>query len=112
MPQERPERVVAVQTLIEEIGGLYGASEAQKDLVYRIIECENRELDPNLQSRIKRAGGPNGREDSWGISQIHLPDWPGISQDDARDPVYSVRFILAHVMKGKASLWSCYKKVK
>src|SRR3990167_2993605 len=71
-PPGSPERPISV--LIAHYGEKYGVS---KDIMLKVLSCENREFDPELQSRIIKHGV---REDSWGLAQIHLPDHPTITK--------------------------------
>lgn len=73
----------------------------------KIINCENREWDTKLQSRIKNNKGQ--REDSWGLSQIHLPSHP-VSKEQATDPDFALDFMAKNLSKGKGNMWTCFKK--
>lgn len=81
----------------------YGADKA---LALTIVSLENPDYDPKLQSRIPNKTGPNGREDSWGIAQIHLPDHPTITREQAKDLTFSAEFLAKNLAQGKCSLWS------
>lgn len=74
-----------------------------------VINCENKEWDTNLQSRIINKKGL--REESYGLSQIHLPSHPSINLDQATDPDFAIEFMAKNMSKGKASMWSCYNKI-
>ena len=104
-----------MKDLIDTIGTSYGASKAQKQFIYKIVKCENKELDPNLQSRHKRPDG--SREQSYGLAQVYIPagnrgtDGVVFTQATARDPVYSLGFIVKSVVDGRSHLWTCAKLV-
>lgn len=49
------------------------------------------------------------RENSWGLAQIHLPDWPGVSRAEAQDPEFAIRFMAEKFATGGAPLWSCWR---
>jgi hypothetical protein len=74
-----------------------------------VIKCESR-WDPDTQSEIP-AKGPNGREDSWGLAQIHLPSHPSVSREQAQDPVFALNWMADKWSEGKHRLWSCHKKL-
>lgn len=73
-----------------------------------VIYCENKSLNPLAQSGYISATGPNGREDSWGLVQIHLPSHPNITKAQAQDVDFSLNFIAQAFAEGKQSLWSCW----
>jgi hypothetical protein len=74
-----------------------------------VINCENRDWDTKLQSRIINNKGI--REDSWGLSQIHLPSHPSISLSQATDPDFSLNFMAENLSKGNGNMWTCYRKM-
>jgi len=69
------------------------------------IDCENKGWDPKLQSYIVKDGV---REDSWGLSQIHLPSHPTITKQQAQDADFAINFMAEHL--GRDVKWSCYSK--
>lgn len=69
------------------------------------INCENRDWDVKLQSRIIQKNGL--REDSWGLVQIYLPSHPTITKEQAQDPDFALDFMARHL--GRDVKWSCYK---
>lgn len=83
---------------------------ADFDDLWRTIECENPLLDPALQSYYKRAGGPNGRENSWGLAQIHLPDHPDVTRAQAQDPFFSLDWMSKEFAAGRESQWTCWRR--
>lgn len=92
----------------EQIGGLvklyttrYGG---ETEPILATIECESHYK--NVQSNIYSEGI---REDSWGISQIHLPDHPKITKAQALDPEFAVEFIVKEFNNNNSWMWSCYK---
>lgn len=79
------------------------------------IRCENRDLDPKLQSKMHYTkdhpewGVKKGeREKSFGLVQIHLPDHPETSYAQATDPEYSIEFMAKKFSEGHGHEWSCY----
>lgn len=104
---ERQEVDMSIPALISRYSALYEVSEG---IMWKVINCENRDLDPKLQSYHPDPTGPNGREDSWGIVQIHLPSWKGqITWEQATDPEFSIRFLAQKLAEGKGHLWTCYR---
>lgn len=90
----------------------YGVSAAT---MRAIINCENRDLIPTLQSgHYYKEGNRWGfstttREKSFGIVQIHLPDHPEVSYEQATDADFSIDFLAKYISQGKVRQWSCYK---
>lgn len=74
--------------------------------IINTINCENKEWDVDLQSRIINKKGE--REDSWGLAQIHLPSHPNITKVQATDPDFALNYIAEHL--GRDDSWSCYRK--
>ena len=103
-----------VRSKIDEVAREYGVS---ADRMYSTMaECENPELDPNLQSRVrysysvKEWGVDKGdREESYGLSMIHLPSHPDITVEQATDPEFAIDFMAKEFAAGRASKWTCYR---
>jgi hypothetical protein len=74
-----------------------------------VINCENKEWDTNLQSRIINKRGQ--REESYGLSQIHLPSHPSITLEEATDPDFSIKFMAEKLSQKKGNMWTCYRKL-
>ena len=72
----------------------------------RIITCESN-WNTQIQSRHYYKSG--GREQSFGLVQIHLPAHPTISKEDALDPYFAADFLAINLAKGKGRMWSCFK---
>jgi len=94
-----------VSSLITKYASKYGVSEA---VMRKVIDCESQYQ--NIQSRIPKASGPNGREDSWGIVQIHLPDHPNITKAQALDKEFAINFLAKNLSTGKGRMWTCWRK--
>ena len=76
------------------------------EVLYEVIECETGgTFDPNIQSRAQLW---YGRERSFGLSQIHLPSHPDITESMAKDPVFAVDFMAKNFEK-HSSWWMCYE---
>lgn len=87
------------------------------DYMVRLINCENREWDVDLQSRIKYNFSNSKRgivygeyELSFGLSQIHLPDHPEVTYEQAIDPIYSIEFMAKKLSTGQ-NIWYCKNKI-
>lgn len=81
----------------------------------RTLENENKSFDFDLQSQLKYKKGnrwkkPAGsREQSFGIAQIHLPDNPDVSYQEATNPQFAVEFMAKKFAQGKQRMWMGYK---
>ena len=62
-----------------------------------------------IQSMHRDPTGPNGREDSWGLVQIHLPSHPEVTREKAQDPDFALEFMAKEFAKGHTWKWTCYK---
>lgn len=80
--------------------------------VHGIVACETgNTFDPGIQSFVAVPAGPNGREDSWGLAQIHLPSHPNITRAQATDPDFALDFLASHLAKGNHWMWACWKLI-
>jgi len=75
----------------------------------KVIQCESHG-STTIQSRYKRPDGT--REQSFGLAQIHLPDHPHVSLEEAIDPSFAIDFLAKHLAQGKGRLWTCYRNLK
>lgn len=66
----------------------------------------------NIQSRIVSKTGPNGREDSWGIAQIHLPDHLDVTKEMALDISFAIEWSAKQFAAGREEMWTCYVNSK
>lgn len=79
------------------------------------LENENNTFDFDLQSRLTYKKGnrwkqPAGsRELSFGIAQIHLPDHPDITKEQATNPEFAVNYMASEFSKGRQSQWMGYE---
>jgi hypothetical protein len=88
-------------------------------LMNDILNCENRERDRYLQSRLlydftnTRLGIIQGeREYSLGVAQINLHYNPNITYEQATDPDFSIEFLAKNLSIGNGKWWACYGKVR
>lgn len=99
------ERSTAILKLVDKYGKQYNVSTST---MLAVMKCENRDFDPTLQSYHVKNGV---REDSWGLSQIHLPSHPNVSLEQATDPEFSVEFLAKHLSQGQGKMWTCYRQI-
>lgn len=106
---------ISVEKCVEWFSKEYDVS---YEMMMNVMRCENRDLDPTLQSKIKysftneKLGIYKGeRELSYGVSQIHLPSHPNITLEQATDVTFSVEFMAKNFAKGRHSMWSCYTRL-
>lgn len=79
------------------------------------IKCEAKKnedgtFDPLGQSQMLYKNGE--QEESYGIAQIHLPDHPEISVEQAQNPEFAVSYMAIEFSRGHASAWSCWRYLK
>lgn len=98
--------------IVQEKARTYGVSAS---LMTAIIDCENRDWIADQQSRhtYKRDRPKQGlvagqREQSFGLVQIHLPDHPTITYEQATNPTFSIEFLARELSLGRGKQWSCY----
>jgi hypothetical protein len=83
---------------VDSIATQYGLSKEKRSLILETIRCETMgTFDPSLQSthRYKRDNAKWGvkageQERSFGLAQIHLPSWPDITIDQAKDTRFAL----------------------
>lgn len=103
LPQPREWTPDALESLAREKADKYGVSQ---ETFVRVMKCESMNFEHNGQSFIE-ANGPNGREDSWGVVQIHLPSHK-VTKEQALDPEWALEWAAKQFSEGNASMWSCY----
>lgn len=98
--------------IVQEKAVSYGVSAS---LMIAIIDCENRSWNTTQQSghhykkdRPKQGLVTGQREQSFGLVQIHLPDHPSISYEQATDPNFSIEFLARELSFDRGRQWSCY----
>lgn len=77
------------------------------DRFYGTMQCESMGFQ-NIQSKVPKKNGPNGREDSWGVPQIHLPAHPNITRTQAMDVRFAIDWAGKQFALGRERMWSCY----
>lgn len=58
------------------------------------------------QSRYLDPTGPNGREDSWGVWQIHLSAHKDITRAQAQDIFWSTEWAMQQLKNGNCKIWT------
>lgn len=113
----------ALLSLAGEYADKHGVS---RETMLRITKCEApivtyggvRYYDPSdAQSRIRYTEGQIAKHPTWGAvgerersfgpSQIHLPDNPEISRDEAVDPHFALPFMAKALSRGETWRWMC-----
>jgi len=100
--EEVPPVPKTLEEKIDDYAGKYGVSAYQMS---RIIQCESG--GKPIQSAIVTKNG--GREDSWGIVQIHLPSHPTITKEQALDTDFALDFLASNLSQGRISMWHGYR---
>jgi len=102
----------------EEVLKKADAHNVSFDQMWNTIKCENESLNPDLQSQLKyefddtRRGIYVGmQEKSYGIAQIHIPDHPHVSIEEAKDPEFAIEFMANAFSNGKQVWWTCWRKL-
>lgn len=62
----------------------------------------------SIQSKVIRNGI---REPSYGCAQIHEPSHPTITREQAMDCIWSIDWAAEQFLKGKACMWTEYRKI-
>lgn len=97
-----PERI---QQEIQQRAEEYNVS---AEVMSKVIKCESNG-STTVQSFHKRPDG--SREQSFGLVQIHLPDWPEVSYEDATNPAFAIQFLAEKLSEGRGNLWTCYREL-
>lgn len=111
VPEVPKEPKVSVQALVSKYSAQYRVSSVK---MMQTIKCEDTSLEFDKQSDLtykprNRWKLPAGsREKSYGLVQIHLPDHPEISYEQAIDPNFAVEFMAQQFAEGNGKIWSCY----
>lgn len=81
-----------------------------EDIFVATMSGESMQFKWNKQSLIK-ANGPNGREDSWGVCQIHAPSHPTIEREWMLTPEWCLEWSAIQFKKGRANMWTVYRNL-
>lgn len=99
---------------VSDVAKVHGVN---PDVVYgTIAKCENKALEPKLQSghlykfSDQRRGIVAGtQEKSFGLAMIHLPDHPTVSYEQATDSEFAIEWMVKEFAQGRQNQWTCYK---
>jgi hypothetical protein len=86
---------------IEDKAVEYGVSASE---MKRVIKCESMG-STTIQSHYVKGGV---REESFGLSQIHLPSHPNVTKEEAQSPQFAIEFMARNFKAGRQRMWSCY----
>ncbi len=116
VPKDLLPKVYTKAELVDKVYQYADSYHVKPQTMISIINCENKDWDINLQSRLKYKPGnhwgfPAGtQEKSFGLVQIHLPD-NKVTLKQATNPDFSLDFMASNISKGRATMWTCYKKL-
>lgn len=102
----QPPSTTTIEALVRATEAQYGLGSS----FYNTLKCESAGWQ-NKQSQVLHPAGPNGLEDSWGVAQIHLPDHPEITKEEALDPTVAVPWAAEMFREGNAHLFTCYNNL-
>lgn len=94
-----------IEEMVRDTQRDYGLS----DSFYNTLKCESN--FENIQSLVPDVTGPNGREDSWGVAQIHLTAHTDVTREEALDPAFAIPWAAQQFKMGNAELWTCYRNL-
>ena len=107
---EEPAKRTHIDALIDFYADEYDVNAAT---MHRVISCETGgTYDPKIQSYVIDPTGPNGREDSWGLSQIHLPAHTYVTREEAQDENFALEFMAKKFSEGEHHIWTCWHLTK
>ena len=102
-----------VEEIFKEAARKYGVSEEK---ILTTMRCESRGGISDIQSEhLYSFSNPakgiyiGEREMSHGASQIHLPDHPHVTLEQANDPYFAAEFMAKAFAEGHAYWWTCYR---
>ena len=108
MPKIQAESLSPKEVLINFADAMANKYKVNKKPFITTLDCESG--FKNIQSRVLKKGGPNEREDSWGIAQINLPSHPSITRAQALDPYWSIEWA-AQKFKINPRIWTCARRL-
>lgn len=91
-----------INEVIDEKAKEYGV---KASVMKATIACES-QGSTTVQSYYHSNGK---RELSFGLSQIHLPDHPNITKEQAQDPMFAIEFMAKEMSEGRAWKWTCWR---
>jgi len=111
---------IDTETIPEKIEYYSEQYNVSSELMTQIISCETSgTFDSKIQSKIlykfsssKRGIVKGTQEQSYGLAQIHLPDHPEVTYEQATDADFALEFMANELSKENGEIWSCYKIIK
>jgi len=88
--KEIPHKTAKTAELIKYLYDYAEGTDVNPEIVSRTIYCES--MWYNIKSGYFNEQGI--QEESYGLSQIHLPNHPHITKEQALDPYFALRFIV------------------
>ena len=79
--------------------------------MWNVVTCENKALNPMLQSYFPYKDGPNSRENSWGLAQWNLDAHPEFKREQVQNPDFALNEMAKSFNKGDYWKWTCYTKI-
>lgn len=117
-PHEEIASVLDTSTVLQKIAS-YAAKHGVNEGILRFtVSCETAgTFDPGIRSTARytfsdaRRGIVAGeQEQSYGLAQIHLPDNPTVTKEEAVDPDFALEFMASALSRGEFWRWSCLVK--
>lgn len=102
--------------ILESVADLQKSEYSNEDIITLIgFYSEKYNVDSRVMQQVvyhesrydEHAIGDNGK--SHGLSQIHLPSHPNVSEDDAYNPHFALKFLANKLSEGKGRLWTGYR---
>ena len=94
-----------VLRLIEHYASAYGVD---SEVMSKVIFCESG-FNPKIQSQIINSKGE--QEQSYGLSQIHIPSHPDVTIEQATDPEFAIEFMARAMSNGDSWMWTCWRNL-
>jgi hypothetical protein len=100
--------VITPETIEDKIARYASIYGLNKEHFNKVILCESH-ASTTIQSQWINSNGE--RERSFGIAQIHLPDHPDVSLEEALDADFSLNWMANEWSIGKARQWTCWRNL-
>lgn len=102
--------IVSSASNIPSLISIYATEyEVSSSTISNVISCETGgTFDPTIQSAIVKNGR---REPSFGLAQIDLDYWSGITKVEATDAEFSINFLANEFSQGHGFYWTCYRNL-
>jgi len=84
--------------------GLYAAKYGVDEFVMQQVVFHESGYDPKNEGDYY-----NGKYNSFGLSQIHLPSHPNVTREQAEDPHFALEFMAKNIKAGRGRMWTGYR---